>query len=162
MSPQVTEWVRSRRGIQARASATIVADVADARIALDSDDPDAFRSCLRDILERAQALPDGGVSVADAAAVLQISQPTVRAWMQRGVLQRAGDSRPAKITESSLGEAVAAVETIRQAGSGRQLRHVLDALEDRRTRAQLEAAIAELEAGGLAEVDPDDFDDLFL
>jgi hypothetical protein len=161
MSLEVTEWALTR-STKVRARAAIVADVVDARMALDSDDPEVARGFLLHILARAHALPDGGIPVSDASVALGISEPTVRAWLKRGVLQRAGITKPVKVTESSLGEALAAVETIREAGGdGRQLRRVLDAIEDRRTRVELRAAIAELETGQLLDIDPDDVQKLF-
>lgn len=161
MSPRTASWVATRSH-KVRASATVVADVADARMALDATDPEVSRAFLYAILHRAQGLDDGGISVADAAEVLGISEPTVRNWLTRGVLERVDRSGPTKVTESSLGEALAAVTNLRGLeGDNRKMRLVLDALEDRRARAQLEGSIAELVAGDLVEVGPADFDKLF-
>lgn len=161
MSPGTASWVATRSH-KVRASATVVADVADARLALDATDPEVSRAFLYEILHRAQGLNDGGISVADAADVLGISEPTVRNWLTRGVLERVDRSGPTKITESSLGETLAAVTNLRELkGDKRKMRLVLDALEDRRVRAQLEASIAELGAGDLGEVDPADIRSLF-
>lgn len=161
MSPRTSAWVDTRNN-KVRPSAAVVADVADARLALEATDPAVTRRFLQAILERAEGLVDGGISVADAADALGVSAPTVRNWLAQGVLDRVRRPGPVKITESSLGEALAAVTTIRELeGDNRKMRLVLNALEDRRTRDRLRDSIAELEAGDYVEVDPADIGELF-
>jgi DNA-binding FadR family transcriptional regulator len=161
MSPKTATWVDTR-STKVRPSATVAAVVADARRALDATDPEVTRSLLHAILDQAEGLADSGIPVADAAEALGVSEPTVRSWLERGVLVRVDGPRPVKVTPSSLGEAVAAVSTIRTLeGDNPKMRHVLDALEDRRTRSRLQGSLAELAAGDVIEVDPADIAKLF-
>ncbi len=43
-----------------------------------------------------------GVTVDQAASMLEVSQPTVRKWLREGLLKRAPDSRPTQLTPESV------------------------------------------------------------
>lgn len=137
-----------------RAQAALVADVADAAEALQvSAVPKAVRRHLLAVIERADEL-GRGVPVSVAAQMLRITQPTVRSWLARGVLEAVPSARPAAVTTRSLGEALAAASEIRTAGADeRLLRRVLDELEDRRTRVELADRLADLDSR--RPIDPD-------
>jgi len=146
-------WVRELRRDR-RASVALAADVADAVLAMHDPKlgPGAARH-LTAIVERADQTGDG-IPVSVAARLLDITEPTVRTWLERGVLDAVPDAKPVSITPRSLGEAMAAVSTIRRVGQDeRMLRRVLEILEDQRTRAQLADRIEELD--NAVEIDPD-------
>jgi predicted transcriptional regulator len=151
-----------------RASALAAVDAADARAAVEAlealrqpGEVTVLAPLLR-ILARAKSLDDTGVPVSRAAELLDVSQPTVRAWIDRGALDAVPDSRPLQVTSSSLGEALAAVLTLREAGKKRHvLAEAVQILADRETRHDLEDRLAQLAAGDVVEVDVDDLEKFF-
>ena len=140
------EWVLRLRGDR-RANVALAADVANAVLALNNADlaPDV-RKQMTAIIDRADQA-GGGIPVSVAARVLDVTEPTVRSWTERGVLEAMAASRPLAVTPKSLGAALAAATTIRRvAGDERLLRRLLDALDDQRTRQELAGRIDELDA----------------
>lgn len=137
-----------------RAQAALVADVADASEALRvSAVPNSVRAHLLAMIERADQFGQG-VPVSVAAQMLRVTEPTVRSWVVRGVLDPVPGARPAAVTTRSLGEVLAAASEIRATGADeRLLRRVLDELEDRRTRLELAGRIAEMDTR--QPIDPD-------
>ena len=129
-------------------------DVADATLALSSADlPPFVQERLRAIVGRADH-GGHGVPVSVAARVLGVTEPTVRTWIARGALSAIPDSRPTAVTPRSLGEALAALATIRRIGQDeRLLRRVLDLLHDQRERVELAGRIDEL--AERVRIDPD-------
>jgi hypothetical protein len=116
-----------------------VTDVVDDLIALqrlaeEEDDPqrretlDAVRSRL--------AARDRGVKVADAAKVLGLTPPTVRSWMEAGVLDEVAGATPVRIEVRSLAEAKHAVDLLREHGHDRNL--LVAVMRQLRDRAALE------------------------
>lgn len=146
-------WVRELRRDR-RVTVALAADVADAVLALSEPDlPPAAGRWLAAIVERADQAGDG-VPVSVAARLLDITEPTVRTWLERGVLDAVPDAKPVSITPRSLGEALAASSTIRRIGQDeRLLRRLLDAREDQRTRLELAGRIDELDSR--VRIDPD-------
>ncbi|MGQ0744230.1 MAG: hypothetical protein ACT4OS_07850 [Acidimicrobiales bacterium] len=145
-SATLPAWVRELRADR-RASVAIAEDVADAVRALGwGGVPAVVRRQLTRIVERADdAVP--GVPVSVSAKLLDVTEPTARAWIERGVLRTIPGARPAAVTPRSLGEALAAVSIIRRGGQDeRVLRRVLDALDDQRTRLELSDRIDELDS----------------
>lgn len=128
--------------------------VADAVSALgERAVPSAVARYLLAIVAHAEEA-GGGIPVSAAARLLDITQPTVRTWIRRGVLDVVPDAKPVSITPRSLGEALAASSTIRRIGQDeRRLRRLLDALEDQRTRLELAGRIDELDSA--VEIDPE-------
>lgn len=77
--------------------------------------------------------------------MLHVTEPAVRSWIDRRALTVIKGSRPLAVTTRSLGEALAAVSTIRQVGEDeRLLRRLLDVLDDQRTRGSLAKRIRKL------------------
>lgn len=140
--------------IRHRTQAALVADVADAAEALQvSAVPKAVRLRLLAVIERADEV-GRGVPVSVAAQMLRVTQPTIRSWLARGVLEPVPEARPAAVTTRSLGEALAAASEVRAAGTDeRLLRRVLDEIEDRRTRVEIADRLEEL--GSRRPIDPD-------
>jgi hypothetical protein len=117
---------------------------------------------LHRILERAERLSDTGVTVKEAADALAVSQPTIRSWIEHGILDRAAGSGPTRVTAASLGAVVAAARTIRQAGTSKRLMtELIHALEDRHTMATIEDRLGDVRRGDVVEVDPDRLAALF-
>lgn len=141
-----------------RANVALAVDVADAVAALGEPAvPTGVARHLAAIVERADEA-GGGVPVSVAARLLDITEPTVRTWLERGVLDAVPDAKPVSITPRSLGEALAASSTIRRIGQDeRLLRRLLDALEDQRTRLELAGRIDELDSR--VRIDPDHIGD---
>lgn len=149
--PAWTEEVRSARD---RVSLALVADVVDAIESLNEPDlPPRVHKRLTAIIERAEQ-PGQGVPISLVAKLLEVSEPTVRAWVERGVLELVEGAKPRAVTPRSLGEALVAVNTIREAGRDeRLLPRVIDFLEDRRVRRELAPRIDELDSR--RPIDPD-------
>ncbi len=75
---------------------------------------------------------EGGAKVSEAAAVLDISQPTVRAWIGLGVLTPMPGTKPVRIDILALAETKRALDLIREhADDGQLLVHVMRVLRDR-------------------------------
>ena len=118
---------------------------------------DALSSALR-LLEDAVARLDrptpesSGLPVAQAADYLGVSEPTVRAWLERGVLRRVPRAKPVLIERSSLRSAHRAVEELRRRGQDRDWLHALvDLLHDRveQQRTELLRGMEEMKHGQL-------------
>jgi hypothetical protein len=89
-----------------------------------------------------------GLPVALAARYLNVSAPTVRAWLKRGVLSRVPRAKPVLVDGSSLREIRSALAELRARGQDRDwLRALVDVLHDRVElgRAELRHGIDELE-----------------
>jgi transposase len=72
-----------------------------------------------------------GLSVEAAAQYLDVSAPTVRAWMQRGVLERKPGSKPLQIDRESARRAHRALGELRTRGQDRDwLTALVDQLHD--------------------------------
>jgi transposase len=95
-----------------------------------------------------------GLSVDAAAHYLDVSAPTVRAWMQRGVLERKPGSKPAQIDRESARRVHRALAELRARGQDRDwLAALVDHLHDTRDRrsASVRKGLDELARG---EVEP--------
>lgn len=146
-------WVLELRSDR-RASVAIAANVADVVLALgDANLSRSVRRHLIAVIERSEQAGQG-IPVSVASRVLDVTEPTARSWIERGVLSVVPGSRPTGVTPRSLGEALAATSTIRQVGQDeRLLRRLLDVLDDQRTRVELAGRIDEL--GDRVPIDPD-------
>lgn len=130
-----------------------IIDVVDDLITLQElaaheDDPERRRSL--DEVHRRVAARERGVKVSDAAAVLSLSQPTVRAWIEAGVLEPVPNASPVRMEVLSLVDVKHALDLVRQHAEDRHLlAHVMRVLRDRvdLTSATLDEGIADLTAG---------------
>lgn len=103
-----------------------------------------------------------GVPVSVSARLLDVSQPTVRAWIGRGLLETIPEKTPTRVSADSLGEVLAAIAEIRSSNEqGPLAGRVLQVLHDRRDRAELDDRAEELDRGAWTSVDFDDLDELF-
>ncbi len=129
-----------------------IIDVVDDLITLQElaaheDDPKRRRSL--DDVRRRVAARERGVKVSEAAAVLSLSQPTVRAWIEAGVLKPVRDASPVRIEVLSLADVKHALDLVRQHAEDRNLlAQVMRVLRDRADlTAALDEGIADLTAG---------------
>lgn len=130
-----------------------IIDVVDDLITLQElaaheDDPERRRSL--DDVHRRVAAREPGVKVSEAAAVLSLSQPTVRAWIEAGVLVPVRGAAPVRIEVLSLADVKRALDLVRQHAEDRNLlAQVMRVLGDRADvgSAALDEGIADLTAG---------------
>jgi hypothetical protein len=89
------------------------------------------------------------IPVSAAARYLEVSEPTVRKWLRRGVLNRA-PTRPAAVTLESLVRAMDTLGKLRELGRSPDVRELLLArIEDAEllSRPRVARAIAEMDRG---------------
>jgi len=130
-----------------------IIDVVDDLITLQDlaaheDDPERRRSL--DEIHRRVAAREHGVKVSEAAAVLSLSQPTVRAWIEAGVLAPVRGASPVRIEVLSLAAVKHALNLVRQHAEDRNLlAQVMRVLRDRANLAStaLDEGLADLAAG---------------
>jgi DNA-binding transcriptional regulator YiaG len=125
-----------RRAALARLEAEELADaVSELRTASLS------KSELERVLERVEALSarvqkaldlPGGLSVAQAAERLEVSEPTVRKWLAEGLLERVEGHKPVEIAQRSMIEVERVLDTVRESYPARRWSEALAAfLHDR-------------------------------
>lgn len=125
-----------RRAALARLEAE---ELADAVSELRATSPS--KSELERALERVEALSarvqkaldlPGGLSVAQAAERLEVSEPTVRKWLGEGLLERVEDHKPVEVTQRSVIEVERVLDTVRENYPARRWSEALAAfLHDR-------------------------------
>lgn len=99
-----------------------------------------------------QHVPGPGLPVSEAARYLNVSEPTVRAWLGRGVLARVPDAKPVLVEIASLRRVGHALAELRKRGRDRDWTGALvDLLHDRaeRERPELIEGLDELRRGKL-------------
>jgi hypothetical protein len=125
-----------RRAALARLEAEELADaVSELRTASLS------KSELERVLERVETLSarvqkaldlPGGLSVAQAAERLEVSEPTVRKWLAEGLLERVEDHKPVEIAQRSVIEVERVLDAVRESYPARRWSETLAAfLHDR-------------------------------
>ncbi len=93
-----------------------------------------------------------GAKVAEASELLGISQPTVRTWIESGVLSAVPGSKPVRVDLLALADVKRALDLIREHVDDRQLLvHVMRVLRD---QAALEGAEEGLEDYRAGRVEP--------
>jgi len=108
---------------------------------------DAARRRSLDAVREHVAERDRGAKVGEAAQVLGVSAPTVRAWIEAGALQAVAGSRPVRVGVMSLAVTKSVVDELRAHRDDRALlADVLRVLRDR------EALAGEGVAAGLGDV----------
>ena len=109
------------------------------------------------------ATRSGGAKVADGALLLDLSPPTVRAWIDAGVLDEIHAATPRRVTFKSLAAAKRALDEVREHGDDRQmLSQVLRLLRDRAALGgeDVNTGIDDLRSGRRTRVTPKLLDDL--
>ncbi|HMI82266.1 MAG TPA: hypothetical protein VK480_10800 [Solirubrobacterales bacterium] len=136
MSSQIAPTQLRRRAALARLEAEELADaVSELRSASLSGEE------LRQALEQVEALSarvqkaldlPGGLSVAQAAERLEVSEPTIRKWLAEGLLERAGERKPAEVSQRSVIEVERVLGRVRKSYPARRWSEALAAfLHDR-------------------------------
>lgn len=123
------------------------------------DDPKRRRSL--EIVRSHLADRDRGAKVSEAARVLGLSQPTVRTWIESGVLEPIDGVTPVRVNVLSLADVKRALDLIRRHKDDRQLlAQVLRVLRDRAAVAGSEEGFADLAAGRVVPLTDELLDEL--
>jgi hypothetical protein len=126
------------------------------------DDPDRRRSL--DAVHDHLADRDRGAKVSEVAQVLGLSQPTVRAWIDAGILKPIAGATPVRVGVLSLADVKRALDLIRRHAVDRQLLvQVMRILRDRSALTGSEEGFADLAAGRVVPIGDDlrgEIDDL--
>ncbi len=130
-----------------------VVELQDARDDLAASGQDVASALRR--IEDAVTRLDGiasvspGLSVAEAAAYLSVSEPTVRDWLKRGVLCAVPGAKPLLVERSSLRQIHRLLEELRKRGKDRDwLRAFVDYAHDMAVirSPEVQRGLAELKA----------------
>lgn len=130
---------------------------------LAAQEDDAARRKTLDLIRKHLAERDGGAKITEAASLLEISPPTVRAWIDAGVLTVVSASRPVRVEVSSLAAAKQIVDELRRHSQDRHL--LADVLRSLRDRAALSGVDArtgahDVAAGRVRRLDQQALDEL--
>lgn len=127
--------------------AEVVGDLLQLQeLAQDEEDPERQRRL--DQVRTHVARRERGAKVSEAAALLGISQPTVRAWIDTGVLPAVSGAKPVRIDVLALAATKRALDLIRDYVDDRPLLvHVMRILRDRAALEGSEAGFADVRAG---------------
>ncbi|MDQ6927478.1 MAG: helix-turn-helix domain-containing protein [Actinomycetota bacterium] len=118
------------------------------------DDPARRRSL--DAVRGRLADRGQGAKVSEAAQVLGLSQPTVRAWIEAGVLEPIAGTTPVRVGVLSLADVKRALDLVRRHADARQLLvQVMRILRDRAALAGSEEGFADLAAGRVVPIGDD-------
>jgi len=124
------------------------------KLAEHEDDPDRRRAL--DGVRGHLADRDRGAKVSEAAHVLGLSQPTVRAWIEAGILEPIAGATPVRVGVLSLADVKRALDLIRQHKDDRQLlMQAMRVLRDRAALAGAEEGLADLGAGRIVPLGDD-------
>lgn len=132
----------------------VVDDLITLQALADREADAASREMLAS-LQRRVAERDRGAKVSEAAAILGLSAPTVRSWIDAGVLPVTGTA-PVRVDLLALADAKRAVDTLRRhADDAHLLADVLRLLRDRAvaSRSDLAEGIDDVRAGRLTRLD---------
>jgi DNA-binding transcriptional MerR regulator len=97
------------------------------------------------------------VRLSVAADLLELSLPTIRAWMERGLLDEVTESSPQRVSFGSVLEVRPVLRDLRALGEDRNLLAAVSArLEDERDLADpdLRRSLGEMHRGDLVDVTP--------
>lgn len=125
-----------------------------AALADQEEDPERRRAL--DVVRSHVADRHGGAKVSEAAKVLGLSQPTVRAWIESGLLRPIAGTTPLRVEVLSLADVKGPLDLIRRHKDDRQLLvQVMHILRDRAVLAGSEEGFADLAAGRVVPLGDD-------
>lgn len=128
-------------------------------LAARQDDP-ARRRSLNDIRAHV-ARRYRGAKVSEAATVLGLSQPTVRAWIGSGLLGTVAGSKPVRIDVLALAETKRALDLVREHADDRPLLvAVMRVLRDRAALVDAEEGFDDLRVGRVMPLGDDLLDEI--
>jgi Sigma-70, region 4 len=147
-----------RRAALARLEAEELADAVSGLRATSLSKPELERAlerveALSARVQKALDLP-GGLSVAQAAERLEVSEPTVRKWLAEGLLERVEDHKPVEIPQRSVIEVERVMDKVRESYPSRRWSEALAAfLHDRDLLGQewVREGVEQLRHGELIE-----------
>lgn len=125
-------------------------------LARSEDDPDRRRSLA--LVRSRLADRDRGARVSEAAQVLGLSQPTVRAWIEAGVLEPIAETGPVRVDVRSVADVKRSLDLIRRHKDDRRLlSDVARMLRDRAALAgdDIRQGLEDLAAGRTRSLDDD-------
>ncbi|MCA1695914.1 MAG: hypothetical protein LC749_14960 [Actinobacteria bacterium] len=134
-------------------------EVVDDLLALEElaeheDNPERRRSLV--LVRGHLADREQGAKVSEAAKVLGLSQPTIRAWIEAGMLETIAGTTPVRVNVLSLVDVKRALDLIRRHKDDRQLlAQVMRILRDRAALAGSEKGLADLAAGRVVPIGDD-------
>ena len=124
------------------------------QLAQHEDDPERRRSL--DAVRAHVALRYRGAKVSEAAQVLGLSQPTVRAWIEAGLLEPISGATPVRVDVLSLADVKRAVELVRRHADDRHLLvQVMRILRDGEALTGAEEGFDDLRAGRVVPLGDD-------
>jgi Rad3-related DNA helicase len=147
-----------RRAALARLEAEELADAVSKLRTASLSKPELERAlkrveALSARVQKALDLP-GGLSVAQAAERLDVSEPTIRKWLTEGLLDRVEGHKPVEITQRSVIEVERVLGTVRESYPSRRWSEALAAfLHDRDLLGQdwVREGVEQLRQGELIE-----------
>ena len=146
-----------RRAALARLEAEELADaVSELRTALSKPELERALKRVEALSARVQKALDlpGGLSVAQAAERLEVSEPTIRKWLAEGLLERVEGHKPVEVTQRSVIEVERVLGTVRESYPARRWSEALAAfLHDRDLLEQgwVREGVEQLRQGELIE-----------
>lgn len=136
-----------------------LAEVLDDLLALEdlaSREEDPTRRRSLDDVRTHVARRDRGAKVSEAAEVLGLSQPTVRAWIETGLLTTVSEAKPVRVEVLALAETKRALDLIREHADDRQLLvQVMRVLRDRAALEGADEGFADYRAGRVVPLGDD-------
>lgn len=158
MSPGTPPTQLRRRAALARLEAEELADaVSELRTAsLSKAELERALARVEALSARVQKALDlpGGLSVAQAAERLEVSEPTIRKWLAEGLLERVEGHKPVEVTQRSVIEVERVLGTVRESYPARRWSEALAAfLHDRDLLEQgwVREGVEQLRQGELIE-----------
>ena len=136
MSDGVAPTQLRRRSALARLEAEELADAVSELRTASLSKPELERAlerveALSARVQKALDLP-GGLSVAQAAERLEVSEPTIRKWLAEGLLEQVAGHKPVEIIQRSVIEVERVLSTVRESYPARRWSEALAAfLHDR-------------------------------
>jgi Mn-dependent DtxR family transcriptional regulator len=136
-----------------------LAEVLDDLLALEElasreEDPERRRS-LDDVRSHV-ARRDRGAKVAEVAEALGVSQPTVRAWIDAGLLTTVAGAKPVRVDVLALAETKRALDLVREhTGDRHLLAQVMRVLRDDAALEGAEEGLADVRAGRVVPLGDD-------
>jgi hypothetical protein len=118
-------------------TAEVISDLIELeRLAEDESDMERRKALVG--IHDSLAARSGGAKIADAARLLNVSPPTVRAWIDAGVLDEISDKTPRRVTFESLAAVKRALDEVRAHADERPL--LMQVMRILRDRAALEGS----------------------
>jgi hypothetical protein len=133
MSSDAAPTQLRRRAALARLEAEELADAVSELRTASLSKPELERGLKRveALSARVQKALDlsGGLSVAQAAERLEVSEPTIRKWLVEGLLERVEGHKPVEVTQRSVIEVERVLGTVRESYPARRWSEALAAFQ---------------------------------